>query len=103
PIEVGREVLGGYLHRRRPRGGDVHLRAEAVTAGDVRGQIAGGVAGEQDAVDHRMERLGGELGACAGGDRLGQGVGLLRGDPAELDRELGDVAGGVHVIDVDQL
>jgi hypothetical protein len=36
-------------------------------------------------------------GSCLRGDYFGDGVGLLGGDSALFDRELGDVAGGVDV------
>ena len=44
-------------------------------------------AGEQHAAQDGLERLGLDVGAGARGDRLGRGVGLLRGEPALLDRE----------------
>ena len=50
-------------------------------------------------MDDRVERL--RVDRCAGerGDRLGRRVGLLRGDPAELDGEIGRVARGVDTLE----
>ena len=52
---------------------------------------------QQQAAQHRPERARLELGAGAGGDRLGGRVGLLGGDSALLEREAGRVARGPDV------
>ena len=45
-----------------------------------------------------MEWLRIELGAGIGGDRLGDRIGLLGGQPALLERERGHVARGVDAV-----
>jgi hypothetical protein len=56
-------------------------------------------AREQEAAKHRAKRPRLELRACERRDRLRRRVGLLRGDPALLDREARGVAGGEHALD----
>jgi hypothetical protein len=50
-----------------------------------------------------VERLALDVGAGECSDRRRGGVGLLRGDAAVLDREVGRVAGGVDVGDTPDL
>jgi hypothetical protein len=66
----------------------------------VRGVAVGDVAhprlsasGQQDAAQHRTERLRVDVRPRARSDRLGDGIGLLGGEPALLDGEGDRVAG----------
>ena len=90
--EIRRKPAPGDLARRPPQRVPGEL-ALAAAAGRIAAQPPGAGAGEQHAAQDRMERLRLDGGAGAGGDRLGGGVRLLGGDPALLDREVGDVAG----------
>jgi hypothetical protein len=56
------------------------------------------IAHDQHASEHGPKRLRLELGAEAGGDVLGRGVGLLGPQPTLLDREVGPIAGRVQVV-----
>ena len=62
-------------------------------------QIQGLVAGDQLATQDGLERPLVDVGAEARGDVLGCGIGLLSGQAALLDWEVGAVAGGVDVLD----
>ena len=74
-----------------------------MAAGDVGAEVARLAAGQQDPVDDRMERRGFGRDAGERGDRLRGDVGLLRGDPAVLDREIGRVARGPDAVDTGHL
>ena len=54
--------------------------------------------GVEDALEDRLERARHDGDAERGEHGLGGGVGLLRGQAALLERERGDVAGGVDVV-----
>ena len=54
---------------------------------------------EQSAMEHRGEGCRLDRHPGERGDRLGGRVGLLRGDPAELDGEIRGVARGVYALD----
>src|SRR5580704_11258425 len=68
-------------------------------AGHVRAEVARRAAGKEDSVDDRVEWLWRVGDACKRRNCLGGDVGLLRGDPTVLDREVGRVAGGVDALD----
>ncbi len=75
-----------------------------MSAGDVRAQVARATAGEQHSVHDRVKRLRlDRAGQRERGDRFGGRVGLLGGDAAVLEREVGGVAGGVHALDAAHL
>src|SRR5215218_2237100 len=97
--EVGSEVASAELVRRPPHRLARDDRVVARAAADVRAQIARGAAGQQDPPQHRPERLLVDVGAHRGGDRLGYGVGLLRGEATLLDREGRRVTGGEYGVD----
>ncbi len=83
-------------HHRAIRAGRVGLTG---AAGELAAQVARPAAGQEQPAQHRPERLRPEVDAGGLGDRLGRGVGELGGDAALLDREGGDVAGGVDVVE----
>ena len=96
--EPGRQVAAGDLLRGPPkvvgRG-----RSLPLSTGEAVPEVQRFGAGDQLAAQDRLERAGVDVGAEAGGDVLGRGVRLLRGEPALLDREVGAVAGRVDVGD----
>ena len=96
--EVGREVAAAELVRRPPEGlrGDGGVVAGA--AADVGAEIARGGAGQQDPAQDGPERLWLDVDADRRRDRLGDRVGLLRGQAAVLDREGRRVAGRVDAV-----
>ena len=102
-VEVGREVLGRDLARRRPRRRVGDLRAEPLPAGYPRGQVQRLLVCQQHSADDRMERLRRHRRARQRGDRLGHRVGLLGADAAVLDCEVGRVARRVHALHVEHL
>ena len=69
-----------------------------MAAGEVGAQVEGLLAPEQHRLGDGVEGLGLDRSAGEGGDRLGGDVRLLRGDPAEFDRKIGGVAGGVDTL-----
>ncbi len=70
-----------------------------IGAAELVAQVARLAAGQEQAAKHGPERLRPQVGAGGLGNRLGRGVGELGGDAALLDREVGDVAGGVDVVE----
>jgi hypothetical protein len=62
-------------------------------------QVKGRAAGQEEPAEHGSERRRGRAKAEVGGDGLGGGVGLLRGESALLDREGRCVACGVDARD----
>ena len=86
-------MLGGH---QRACSDDVPVLAAA--AADLRAHVARRRPGEQQPAQHRPELLRVELGAGAGGDRLGGGVRLLGGDAALLERAGRRVARRVDVV-----
>ena len=105
--EVRAEIAGGDLRRRPPQRlarGDRRRRrcarpSRSRPRADLGAQVQRGAADEQHAADDAAERLRVDRRAGRGGDRLGDGVGLLGGQAALLERERGDVARGVDVVD----
>ena len=92
------EVAAGDLARRPPQrvARDLGL---ALAARDRAAHEAVVAAREQDPAQDGPEGLRLDRRSGARGDRLGDGVGLLGGEPALLDRERGPVAGGVDAVD----
>ena len=62
-------------------------------------QVARLATGQEQPAQYGPERLRPHVGADGLGNRLGGSVGELGGDAALLDREVGDVAGGVDVVE----
>ena len=71
--DLGREVAAGDLGGRPPEGVPLGL-ALFVRPADAAADPAPAAAGEQDAAQHGMERLGSDVGPGPGGDRLGRGA-----------------------------
>src|SRR5581483_1443111 len=90
--ERRRQVSPEDLRRRRPEGvgcGDARVPAPA---GRLVAQVERSPSGQEEAAEHRLERVRPDGGAGPRGDRLCYRVCLLRRDAALLDREGGDVA-----------
>ena len=88
--QVGREVAAGDLARRPPQREGLGL---GVGAGRRRPEVRGVVVGVQDAPEHGPERPRDDRVPDGGEDRVRRRVGLLGGEAALLEREVGDVAG----------
>src|SRR6266511_3950551 len=97
PCEERRQVATDDLRRRPPQRLEAPGRRPAVAAAHLMPEVARRPAGEQQSAQYGPERMGLGDRTQIGGDRLGRGVGLLRGDPALLDRETRHVAGGKDV------
>src|SRR4051794_13016652 len=101
PRVAGREPRGepprGDLGRRPPQAlvGDEAL---ALAPGRLRPQVARAVLGAQDRAQRRPVRARRAVRAGARGDPLGDGIGLLGGDAALLERARGPVADRVDVV-----
>ena len=96
--EVGGQVAPGDLVWRPPQRRARDGRVVAGLAADVGAQIACRSAGQQDAAEDGPKRLRIDLGAQRGCNRLGDGIGLLGGQAALLDREGGGVTRGEDVV-----
>ena len=83
-------MLGGH-HMAYARG----CRAAAVGGGAEVGRLPIGV---EDALEDRLERARHDGQAQGGEHRLDGGIGLLGGEAALLEREVGDVARGVDAV-----
>ena len=68
-----------------------------MAAGQIAGQVQRFPSGPEHTAQDRVERLSLDIATELGGDRLGRCIGLLGCDPALLDGEGRDVAGGEHV------
>ena len=97
--EVGSEIAAGELVGRPPQRIVRDCGVVARAAADVGSQVAHGPAGQKRAAKDGPERLGVDLGTCGGGDRLGDGVGLLGGEAALFDWEGRRIARREHVIE----
>ena len=99
PGEEWRQVAPDQLARvvDRPGRAVAGDRGFAVAAAEPAEQVARLGAGPEDPAQDRVERVGLDVAAELGGDRFDRGVGLLGGDAALLDREVGHVADGVGV------
>ena len=94
--EVGSEIAAGELVGWPPQ--RIVRCGRRPRAADVGSQVAHGPAGQKRAAKDGPERLGVDLGTC-GGDRLGDGVGLLGGEAALFDWEGRRIARREHVIE----
>src|SRR3954447_4299360 len=98
---AGRQPRGepprGYLGRRPPQAlvGD---EAFPLAPGRLGPQVARAVLGVQDRAQRRPVRARRAVRAGARGDPLGDGIGLLGGDAALLERARGPVADRVDVV-----
>ena len=90
-----RGVARGTVNRRR-FDGDRRLAGEPLRLG---AQVERCASREQEPAQHRAERFGGDGGAGEGGNFSCRGVGLLSGESSLLERERGDVAGGIYMLD----
>src|SRR5207247_624075 len=72
----------------------------AGASGEVAAEVLRDAAGEKKPAEHGPKRVWRDRGTGAAGDYLGNCVGLLRGKSALLDREAGDVAGCVDVVEL---
>ena len=102
--EVGRQVAAGDLAGGPPQRAARHLAAQPPAVGassprELGAQVQRRAAGEEQTSHHRPERRRVRTEAEVGGDRLGDRVGLLRGEAALLDREGRRVARGVDAGD----
>ena len=99
PIEVGPELRGGNLPRRRPEGFCCGEGGRALSADELRLEEAGLASCQQKRSQNRAERVDLSLDSTphAGGNPPGDRVGLLCRDTPLLDRKRRRVAGRVDV------
>ncbi len=93
--EEGGEVAADDLARWPPEGFAGDGAGIAVAAVRLVAEVAWRAAGEEKSAEYRLEAMRLNVGSGLRGDHFCDGVGLLGGDSALFDRELGDVARGV--------
>ena len=91
------EVAAGTFVGGHQRGSGLCVSTLPVPVSSRRGSADG--RRSEETPQHRPERMCRTSAPELGGDRLGRSVGELGGDAALLDREGGDVPGGVDVVD----